>query len=277
MPLPEPRTSAGAAGLQALIKSPDKSLIALDFDGTLAPIVDRPQDARALPGAAPVLAHLSEHVCLVAIVTGRPARKVVELGSFRDAPGLESLVVFGQYGRERWDAATGSFSAHPVPPEVEDVRRELPRLLEGAPEGVTVEDKGAALVIHARRAADPAAALAALEARATAVAMRHGLVIERARLALELRPPGFDKGTALRALVKQVHAGVVVFVGDDLGDLPAYDAVEELRTEGLAGLTVASASDEEPALTERADLVVPGPHGVLRFLEEVAAALHHQP
>src|SRR3954471_9318579 len=100
MPLPTPRTSDGAAGLQAIIDAPKSALIALDFDGTLAPIVDRPQDARAIPGAIPALAHLAEHVCRIAIVTGRPARKVVELGGFSGADGLGSLVVYGQYGRE---------------------------------------------------------------------------------------------------------------------------------------------------------------------------------
>jgi trehalose 6-phosphate phosphatase len=276
MPLPKPRTSAGAAGLRALLGSPMSALIALDFDGTLAPIADRPQDARALPEAVPTLSRLAQHVCLVAIVTGRPAAKAVELGGFKGAIGLHSLVILGQYGRERWDASTDSLSAQPVPPGVEAVRRALPSLLEGAPDGVTVEDKGAALVIHARRTANPAATLAGLEPRVTALAATHGLSIERARRALELRPPGFDKGKALRELVHERNARVVVFVGDDLGDLPAYDAVEAMRDEGVAGLTVASASDEEPALTERADVVVNGPEGVIEFLRSLTYVLESE-
>jgi trehalose 6-phosphate phosphatase len=273
MPLPEPRTAAGAAAVRALVESPGTALIALDFDGTLAPIVDRPEDARALPEVVPTLARVAEYVCAVAIVTGRPAGRAVDLGGFRDAPGLEAMVIVGQYGRERWDAATDTMTGHPVPPDVDVVRNELPALLAAAPDGVRIEDKGAALVVHTRRAADPAAALAALEPRVREIAAKYGLVIECARLALEIRPPGFDKGRALRELVQEYAARVVVFVGDDLGDLPAYDAVEAMRTEGIAGLTVASASAEEPALTERADIVVDGPHGVLAFLQELAQAL----
>ncbi|MDX6286957.1 MAG: trehalose 6-phosphate phosphatase [Frankiales bacterium] len=259
--------------MRALLTTPANAMIALDFDGTLAPIVDRPQDARALPEAVPTLARIAKHVCVVAIVTGRPAIRAIELGGFRGAAGLESMVIVGQYGRERWDAATDTMTDRPVPPDVEVVRKELPALLADAPDGVSIEDKGAALVVHTRRTADPAATLATLEPRLTALADKYGLIIERARLALELRPPGFDKGRALRQLVQEYAARVVVFVGDDLGDLPAYDTVEALRGEGVAGLTVASASAEEPALTERADIVVDGPHGVIDFLDELARAL----
>ena len=121
------------------------------------------------------------------------------------------------------------------------------------------------------RRPDPEAAAAALAGPVLELAREHGLVVEPARRALELRPPGSDKGHALRRLVRENAARVVVFIGDDRGDVPAYDMVETLRGEGVAGLTVASASHEVDVLEQRADLVVDGPAGVVAFLESLSA------
>jgi trehalose 6-phosphate phosphatase len=89
---------------------------------------------------------------------------------------------------------------------------------------------------------------------------------------LELRQPGFDKHAALLSLADPAPSAVL-FAGDDVGDLPAFDAVDELRGRGVPGLTVCSASDEgPPALAERADVVVDGPVGVVALL---AALLEH--
>ena len=86
---------------------------------------------------------------------------------------------------------------------------------------------------------------------------------------LELRPPGFDKGGALRSLCEPLPEAVL-FAGDDLGDLPAFDAVDVLRARGVAGLTVCSGSDEGPAaLRDRADVVVDGPAGVVALLRSL--------
>jgi len=71
--LPEPRTAAGRAGLAALIAAPGRALIALDFDGTLAPIVDDPAAARATSATATALHRLAGLAGTVAIITGRPA------------------------------------------------------------------------------------------------------------------------------------------------------------------------------------------------------------
>jgi trehalose 6-phosphate phosphatase len=91
------------------------------------------------------------------------------------------------------------------------------------------------------------------------------------RYVLELRPPGTDKGVALRALVAEAGARSVVFLGDDLGDLPAVAALRELD---VAGLVVCSDSDETPdVLRLEADLVVDGPPGVIAFLDALATAL----
>ena len=266
--LPEPRTPAGRAGLAALLEDPRRALIAVDFDGTLAPIVADPAAARAHPRAPAALSRLAARVGGVAVVTGRPTAQAISLGDLAGVPGL---VVLGHYGLERW--ADGTVTAPPPHPAVAAVRRELPAVLARHGEGAWVEDKGSSVAVHTRRAPDPPGLFEALRQPLTELAARHGLTVEPGRLVLELRPPGVDKGAALRSLVREREPSCLLFAGDDLGDLAAYDAVDELRAHGLPGLLVCSGSEEVVALAERADLVVAGPAGVVALFEALARAL----
>jgi trehalose 6-phosphate phosphatase len=273
--LPEPRTAAGRAGLAALVADPARGVVGLDFDGTLAPIVPDPARARAHPDAVAALGRLAPRVGAVVVVTGRPAVLAAEYAGVRGVPGLDGLVVLGAYGAERWDAATDRVTA-PEPPEgVAAAREALPDLLarHGAPAGTWVEDKGRALGVHTRRTQDPQGAFDRLRAPLAALADAHALHLEPGRFVLELRPPGMDKGAALTAFVREQGAASVLFAGDDLGDLPAFDAVESLRAEGVPGLTVCSGSDEVTGLSDRADLVVDGPPGVVALLDALAGSL----
>ncbi|CAL9533921.1 MULTISPECIES: trehalose-phosphatase [Streptomyces] len=274
-PLPTPQTQSGRDGLAALLARPRTALIGLDFDGTLAPIVADPEQARAHPGAVPALAALAPGIASVAVITGRPPEVAVRYGGFAGVPGLEHLTVLGHYGAERWDAATGTVTAPPPHPGVAAARAELPRLLEeaGTGEGIWIEEKGRALAVHTRRAADPQGAFESLRAPLAGLAARHGLIVEPGRLVLELRPPGMDKGVALLDHARAVGAGCVVYAGDDLGDLPAFAAVDTLRAEGVPGLLVCSGSTEVTELAKRADLVVDGPEGVVGLLRALAAQL----
>ncbi|MEV7087684.1 trehalose-phosphatase [Streptomyces sp. NPDC093085] len=272
--LPQPATPAGAEGLAALLARPARAVVALDFDGTLAEIVPDPEQARAHPRVLPALTALAPRLASLVVITGRPAEVAVRYGGFAGVPGLEHLVVLGHYGAERWDAVSGTVHA-PVPHEgVAAVRAELPGFLagSGAPSGTWIEEKGRAVAVHTRRAAEPQAAFEALRAPLTALAARHGLIVEPGRLVLELRPPGVDKGAALLSYVREVDAETVLYAGDDLGDLPAYAAVESLRAEGHPGLLVASGT-EVPDLTTRADLTLPGPAALADFLAALVPAM----
>ncbi|WP_426403985.1 trehalose-phosphatase [Streptomyces sp. R-07] len=273
--LPHPTTPTGRDGLAALLARPAKAVVALDFDGTLAEIVPDPEQARAHPGAVAALAALAPEVASIAVVTGRPAGVAVRYGGFAGVPGLEHLVVLGHYGAERWDAVTGTVRAAAPHPGVASVRAELPGFLDraGAWPGVWIEEKGRAVAVHTRRAQDPEGAFEALKGPLGDLAVAHGLVLEPGRMVLELRPPGMDKGVALAEYVREVGAGSVLYAGDDLGDLPAFAAVEKLRSDGTPGVLVCSGSTEVPELAERADLAVQGPAGVVEFLAELARAV----
>jgi trehalose 6-phosphate phosphatase len=230
--LPTPTTQAGRDALDALLRDPARAVVALDFDGTLAEIVPDPDQARAHPGAVPALAALAPAVRSVAVITGRPAGVAVRYGGFAGVPGLEHLTVLGHYGAERWDAVSGTVRAPAPHPGVAAVRAELPGVLDaiGAWQGTWIEEKGQAVAVHTRRAADPQAAFEALREPMRALAHRHGLIVEPGRAVLELRPPGMDKGVALAEYLAETGATSVVYAGDDLGDLAAFSAVEKLRS-----------------------------------------------
>jgi trehalose 6-phosphate phosphatase len=273
-PLPVPRTAAGRAGLAALVADPGQALIGLDFDGTLAPIVPDPAAARALPGATAALRRLAGRAGTLAVITGRPALEAVEYAGLGAVGGI---VVLGHYGRQRW--ADGQLTAPPPPAGLAGARARLPEVLAaaGAPPGTRVEDKGDALAVHVRGTADPAAALELLRGPLAELAAQSGLAPEPGRMVIELRPPGMDKGQALRELAAQRRAGATLFCGDDLGDRPAFEMVAQLRAEGIPGLAVCSGSAEVTGLADEADLVVDGPPGVVALLDALAAAFGSAP
>ena len=251
-------------------------VVGLDFDGTLSPIVEDPAAAVIHPEGHDVLVGLAARVRAVAIVTGRPARQVVALGGLdavADAlpPGAR-LLVRGQYGNEQWDSDARTFVTHEVPAGLAAFRAELPGLLatEDAADAY-IEEKGLAVAVHTRRLPDPAAAFARLEPELADAAERHGLALEPGRLVLEIRAPGMHKGHALRRLMADTDAGGVVFVGDDLGDLEAFEAARALRAQGLPALLACSGSVEEQALADIADVVVPGPDGVMELLRQLSS------
>jgi trehalose 6-phosphate phosphatase len=263
-------SAGGQACLAAMSGDPAHALVATDYDGTLAPIVEDPAAAAPAPGAVAALAMLAGRAGTVAVITGRAARDAVSLGGLADVPGL---IVLGHYGAQRWQG--GVLSEPPVPPGVQAVREALPGLLAaaGAPEGTTVEDKGTALAVHTRRTADPAAALARLRDPLSRLADSTALTLEPGRLVLELRPPGMDKGAALRQLATERAVSSVLYCGDDLGDLAAFAAIRGLRADGVPGCAVASESAESPQVAAAADLVVDGPPGIVRLLADLASQL----
>jgi trehalose 6-phosphate phosphatase len=270
-------SSAAEDRYAALVATASSSVVGLDFDGTLAPIVDDPESAHIHPDAPEVLLELSGAVRAVAVITGRPARKVLALGGL-DEVGREigergrELFVFGQYGFERW-SSTQRRVVSPRPPQgLSGFLRELPQALRDAdaPEAF-VEDKGLAIAVHTRRLDDPGAAFDRLEPRLRDLAERYAMVLEPGRNVIEVRSPGMDKGAVVRDLAQDVDAGGFLFAGDDLGDVDAFEAVADLRRQGMPTLLVCSASDEESALVELSDVVVHGPDGVLDLLRRLTS------
>ncbi len=251
---------AWSARFAPFVADPAASAVLTDFDGTLAAIVLDPAAARPLPGAHEALADLGRRYATVAVVSGRPASFLVEqLG------GIQGVQLVGSYGSE-WSGADGVITCDPAldqwRPVVADAAA---RLSADAPPGVLVEDKALSLTIHWRRApeAEPWAVAAA-----TAESARSGLTGHSGRRSVELRPPGpVDKGSAVERLAE--GARCACFLGDDLGDLPAFAALDRLAAR--AGMTVVkvAAADREcpPGVAASADVIVQGPLGALALLQ----------
>jgi trehalose 6-phosphate phosphatase len=263
--LSEPRPEMRRA-LAGLLLDPAATAIVTDFDGTLSPIVADPGAARPLPGARRVLADLARRFAVVAVISGRPADFLVEHLSTGVPPWDVKLV--GLYGLEWTDGS----AVVTVAPGVEEwravVARTVSSLRSAAPPRVTVESKGLAVTVHWRQA--PEAEPWALATSAEEVA-RSGLIGHPGRMSVELRPPlDIDKGSVLRRVVDGCSAAC--YLGDDLGDLPAFEALAGLRRERLVnGLSVAVIDDETaPAVAEAADVSVRGPHEALAALAWLA-------
>jgi trehalose 6-phosphate phosphatase len=213
----------------------------------------------------------------VAVVTGRPARQALALGGLDDVGDAigdhgKELFLFGQYGNERWSSTSRRVISPRPPHGLSTFERELPGLMRRADAGdAHVEEKGLAVAVHTRRLEDPAAAFERLLPPMRELAARHGLVVEPGRNVIEVRSDGMHKGHAVETLVREQSAGGFLFAGDDLGDIEAFEAVAALREQGLPTLLVAAASDEQSALVPLADVVVPGPDGVLDLLRQLTA------
>jgi trehalose 6-phosphate phosphatase len=245
------------------LASPGTSGVFVDFDGTLAAIVEAPDQARPRPGAAALLARLAARYARVAVISGRPVTYLAEhLGDAGDTEliglyGLQRMTVTGAEPDVEADAAAWRAVVDTVASEAEAV----------APKGLAVERKGLAVTFHFRQAphlASWAADFASDRAAASGLAAHPG------KMSWELRPPvPTDKGTVIAELATGLTA--VCFVGDDTGDLPAFAALGRLRTEGIDTLAVAVAGPETPGeLLALADLTVDGPAGVLDLLETLA-------
>lgn len=244
------------------------ALIATDFDGTLAPIVKDPEDSRTAAGALAALTALAHRGAHVGVVTGRDARTAVRLGGLDAVPGV---LVEGLYGLEQWQA--GTLTSPEMPDAIRELRAVLPQWLtqQQGDEGVWVEDKRLSLVVHTRPAADPAGAFQRLQRPAKELADRLGIELHPGRYVLEFRVPGYDKGAALRRLVERTRPTAVLYAGDDLGDLPAFGVIAELRAARTPAWSVAAVSAELPALAQAADVIVDGPAGVVQLLGALAS------
>lgn len=236
--------------------------VVTDFDGTLAPIVDDPEAAVALPGVVDAIHELAVAFGQVAVVSGRPVSFLRDRLELDDRP-TTPLFVSGLYGIE-W-LADGVEQVHPTAVAFRDIVAEAADRADAAvPDGVGVERKGYSLTLHVRTGPEH---LDWARSWAAATAHTTGLVVHAGRMSFELRPPiEVDKGSVVTDLVRGRRAAC--FLGDDLGDLPAFDALDRLHADtGAAVLRVGVRSAEAPSeLIERADVLVDGPAGSLELL-----------
>jgi trehalose 6-phosphate phosphatase len=242
------------------------ALVALDFDGTLAPISPHPDDARPFAGVRQVLHDVRATGAALAVVTGRSVASLLRVSGFDAVPGI---VIYGHHGVERWE--NGELRA-PVPPAgIHELRLSLPKLLASVAgdAAIWIEDKELSLVIHTRLTAEPYRLLEVLHAPVTEAAAAAGLEVRPGKEVLEICIPGTDKGTAIRELIGDETAAVF-YAGDDVGDLPAVREVNAWSARnGRPKLAVAISPSGTGPLAGLADVTVPDPHSMILLLRQI--------
>lgn len=290
-----------AATLRAVAAAPRATALFCDIDGTVSPIVSDPYQAVVPEPFRAALAALAPRLGLLAFVTGRDVRQAAAM------VGLQGVAYVGLHGFDRM-APDGAVSRDPAAePYVEAVQRMARRVrgLDAARLGLVVENKGPMLDLHYRKAADPDATLAELEAEVLRPARDLGLAVATGHFLVELRPPvAIDKGTAVLSLLRSgpgpgAGPGVggddgagggnesagggdesggpyqtAIFLGDDLTDCTGFAAVHEwARAGGGTALAVAALTPETPRkVKDDADVWVAATPGVFEVLTALLEA-----
>ena len=251
---------------------PERAAIFCDVDGTLAPIVQRPEDAHVPEETSRLLGRLARRYGCVACVSGRPVADV------RRLVGVGGVAYVGSHGAEllepgsttprvaepfkSWEGQVKAFVAERDTPELRSLR-------------IRIEDKGPIMTFHWRGAPDEDRARTHLEGLAQE-AETAGLAIHWGRKVLEIRPPvPVNKGQAVRDLVLRTGVRTALFGGDDVTDLDGFAALQTLVEEGElhAAVRVGVRSEEgPPEIVRQADLVVDGIEGFQRVLAELDSA-----
>jgi trehalose 6-phosphate phosphatase len=269
---PESETGERLAGLGPLTRlhdDPGRSAILTDVDGTLAPIVARPEQAAVPARARELLRRLSARYALVGCISGRRAEEA------RRLVGVDSIAYAGNHGLELLLPGEQVHFDPSLEGRERDAKSFVAELGAGAlaDAGLRLEDKGPIQALHWRGAADETAT----EARAHEIAAdagRAGLALRWGRKVLELRPPGGGgKDAAVAALLALGGIEAAVYAGDDRTDLDAFRRLRELSEAGKLGAAVCVgilSTEGPPELSEESDLEVDGPDGWLELLEALA-------
>lgn len=233
-----------------------------DVDGTISPIVERPDDAYVTPRNIELLTALSQQLPLVAAVSGRSAADI------HGRVAIEGLEYIGNHGLERWQDGQVA-----VMPAVASYRPNLEAAKTAVQQhqvaGLWVEDKQATLTVHYRQTADPETFASEFRPLLQEIATQQGIRLFEGRMIFELRPPvDAHKGTALQTLINEYQLEAAVFLGDDVTDVDAMRVGQTLRQSGqcyVLNLGV-SGTDTPASVLETADMLTAGVAGTESFL-----------
>lgn len=257
--------------IERLRSDPGRTAILTDIDGTIAPIVARPEEVTVHPKAPEILRTLRDRFAVVACISGRRAAEASQI------VGVEGITYSGNHGMETLE------------PDTQEIRLDL--ALRGHADSAASffsnldrdwlretelrhEDKGPIQALHWRGASDEAAAEAA--ARQIAEQAEHaGLEPHWGRKVLEIRPAGGGgKGAAITNLLVNAEVDTAVYTGDDRTDIDAFRRLRELHRESEALKTVyclgIDSPEGPPGLSEHADVMLEGPDHWIEVLDRLA-------
>lgn len=233
-------------------------LVVTDFDGTLAPIVTQPSQARPAEGAVETLALLSTKVRSLAVLTGRSRQSLEQVMPIPLLGGVRVLCNYGAddptYRRE--------IDLRPL----DEFRHRL--TFEVLPTGIKVEEKKFSVALHTRQTDNPSAALYSTYNSLAPVAKRLGLTIHRGRDVLDFSVDATTKSSAVTRLINEVEPLGVMIFGDDHADIEAFQGIR------IPKLTVGVVSHEVDEMEYIADVPLRSPDDVVGFMREIMTFTH---
>lgn len=247
--------------LAPFVESAADTVIFLDLDGTLAPIMPRPDDVSVSASISKLIRDLSHKYLAVAIVSGRPATEAKRI------VGNSELAYIGNHGFETMLPGRAVVVCDEAQPFVASIRelvdfsRSLEELVDS---GIWLEDKVATMSLHYRRAQDPEAAKALIVQHIYPKIKELGLDPREGRMVVEVRPPvPINKGVAIGQLMDRLSTRQAIYIGDDTTDIDAFEELRARRRRKFRTLCVGVISDEMPAeLPKFSDVLVERVSGV---------------
>lgn len=257
------------AALKPLVDDPSRTVLFLDLDGTLVPIMPNPEDVAVPPAVGRLLRELAHRYLAVTVVSGRQATEAMRVA------GNSELIYVGNHGLETLLPGHAAVVCDEAQPYVKDIRNliqycdSLPVL---ADMGIAVEDKMATAAIHYRRAADPGHALAFIREKILPRVEELGLEAREGRMVIDVRPPvAVDKGVAVGRLMDRLNASQALYAGDDTTDVDALKELRRRRRKKQLVVGIGVISEEMPGgLPRYADLLVERTSGVETVLQILA-------
>lgn len=244
-----------------------------DIDGTISHVARVPSEATVGESPRASLRSLARNVQLLGVITGRSA---ADAAAMLD---LDRTLIVGNHGYERLtegerfihpSALVSRASVSACAGIIESLVTSTPRLANAV-----VENKDLSASVHYRLVDDQDRTVELLRMLVQAVAELHDLQVTQGKLVFEIRPKAVvNKGTAIADIAHEAGLRGVVYLGDDVTDVDAFEALKTLRASGLATLSVGVVSTETHAsVLNTADVLVDGVDGCLELLAGVAAAL----
>ncbi|WP_224448361.1 trehalose-phosphatase [Haloprofundus salilacus] len=257
---PENGVTRAIAALESRLPDHEGLLLCLDFDGTLAPIVDEPEAAEITPTNAELVDRLREAPGIrLAVVSGRGLEDV------RGRVDVDGVTYAGNYGIEV-DHGSGEIEVHPdaeaAEPVVETVRTALEDELADEP-GVAVEDKRWTTTVHFRRAPDRAEEVTETVEEIVEEHDEDHLATASGRAIVEIKPDvETSKGAVVASFAAEVDGYLPMYIGDDVGDRSAF---ETIASEDGVSVYVGDSDIGATATVEDPDAVA----AVLRWIADV--------
>ena len=240
-----------------------------DVDGTISKTAPTPQKAKVSPLCRHYLSILSQHLALVAAISGRPADEV------KNMLKIEDMVYIGNHGLERLAEGHSELvrDTKGYPEVIKAVINELTPLL--SVDGIIVEDKGVTASIHYRLCREPQSVAKRILTALKNLPLARRLRIIQDRMAIELLPPvKVNKGTATLDLIREYSLQGGIYLGDDLTDVDAFRAIHSAsHNSDFQGFAIGIISQEMPEkLVAEADFTLSGVSDVERFLKWMSQA-----